>query len=178
MGFVLRVPGPVGPPPADPPRVVEFPRCGHERTEVRKRVQQNGLFAVRQCLLCGSNCGAVKKTAVGSVTGLPPWDEQLARDWQEQARSAWQAARDGAQAERDAAWRGWYEGYLRSPAWAAKRAAVMTRAGRRCEGCLARPATQVHHLTYARVGREMLFDLVAVCDACHDQIHEDKAGTP
>lgn len=176
MSFVLRTPGPVGPPPSDPPRVVEFPRCGHERTDVRKRVQANGLVAARQCVACGAYCGAVKKSSVLSVTGLPAWDEELNKDWYARSQAEWRAAQEAARFERDAAWQEWYAAYLRSPDWSAKRLAVMRRAASRCEGCLARPATQVHHLTYARVGREMLFDLVAVCDACHDQIHEDKAG--
>jgi predicted HNH restriction endonuclease len=33
------------------------------------------------------------------------------------------------------------------------------------------PATLVHHLHYETLFREMLFDLVAVCENCHSQIH-------
>ena len=42
--------------------------------------------------------------------------------------------------------------------------------------CRKKPATQVHHLTYKRVGREMLFDLVAVCADCHEVVHEEPEG--
>lgn len=43
-----------------------------------------------------------------------------------------------------------------------------------CEGCLERPATQVHHLHYQRVFDECLFDLVAICDRCHAKCHPRK----
>jgi hypothetical protein len=31
----------------------------------------------------------------------------------------------------------------------------------------------VHHRTYKRLGREWLMDLMAVCDGCHETIHEN-----
>jgi hypothetical protein len=64
-----------------------------------------------------------------------------------------------------------YNAYLLTPEWRSKRAKVIKRANGMCEGCAERPCTQVHHLTYERVFHEMLFDLRAVCDECHDQIH-------
>jgi hypothetical protein len=51
---------------------------------------------------------------------------------------------------------------------------VLARAHGLCEGCGERTATQVHHLSYKRVFDEMLFDLVAVCDACHDKLHAEE----
>lgn len=71
-------------------------------------------------------------------------------------------------------WWNAYRQYLASNIWREKRWRVMERAGRICEGCGTERATQVHHLTYKRVGREMLFDLVAICDGCHEVVHEDK----
>ena len=43
--------------------------------------------------------------------------------------------------------------YLASPAWAARRAAVLAAAGGKCEKCGA-PAVEVHHTTYCRLGNE------------------------
>ncbi|MCY4554379.1 MAG: hypothetical protein OXC79_11970 [Candidatus Poribacteria bacterium] len=68
-------------------------------------------------------------------------------------------------------WEDQYSRYLQSPTWKAKRQKVMKRANHICEGCLEQKATQVHHLTYERVGCEMLFDLVAICDRCHSNCH-------
>ncbi len=81
--------------------------------------------------------------------------------------------------EQDRRWWAWYDQYLQSPEWQARRRLVLRRAGGKCEGCRIRRAVQAHHLTYDRVGREMLFDLVAVCAECHNQIHaKERAGTP
>jgi len=64
-----------------------------------------------------------------------------------------------------------YDDYLRSDAWRAVRYKVMERAGYCCEGCGIGPATAVHHLIYEHIGAEFLWELVAVCDACHKRAH-------
>lgn len=75
-----------------------------------------------------------------------------------------------------ASWKRWYaEVYLLSPEWKDRRDAVMRRARFICEGCLQREATQVHHRPEAyrqlrENGRELLCDLVALCDTCHEQV--------
>lgn len=71
-------------------------------------------------------------------------------------------------------WKLWYAGYLRSDEWRARRALVLERAGGVCEDCGQAEPEVVHHLTYARVGREPLEDLVAICCPCHDLRHPDK----
>ncbi len=67
-----------------------------------------------------------------------------------------------------------YEAHLKTPKWKTLRKRVIERANGICEGCGENKATQAHHLTYERVGDEMLFDLVAVCDACHSKVHKEK----
>jgi hypothetical protein len=69
----------------------------------------------------------------------------------------------------------WYEQHLQSPEWKAMRAKVMERAGGVCEGCRERSAVHVHHLTYAHAGKELAFELVALCDGCHAKAHDLKA---
>lgn len=64
-----------------------------------------------------------------------------------------------------------YDTYLRSPAWALKRVKVLARCGGVCEGCRDGAAVEVHHLTYAHFGDELLFELVALCKGCHDKVH-------
>ena len=63
-----------------------------------------------------------------------------------------------------------YSRYRKSWRWRNKRKRIMNRAGYKCRKC-GRPATQVHHETYRRVGRERLSDLTAVCGGCHKRIH-------
>jgi hypothetical protein len=76
--------------------------------------------------------------------------------------------------ERSREWWAWYNNYLRSEAWKARAALVRQRSGGMCEGCGTRRATQVHHLTYKHVGDEFLWELRAICNECHDRIHEER----
>ena len=76
-------------------------------------------------------------------------------------------------------WRRAYELYLRSDAWQAKRAAVLERAGRSCERCPAGSglfpvALDVHHLTYAHLGDELLDELEALCRPCHERADRER----
>jgi 5-methylcytosine-specific restriction endonuclease McrA len=64
-----------------------------------------------------------------------------------------------------------YEDYRRSEIWRMKRKKVLKRAKGICEGCLDAEATQIHHITYDHIGDELLFELVALCDACHRKCH-------
>lgn len=65
----------------------------------------------------------------------------------------------------------WYAAYLDTFEWAERRDKVLARADGLCEGCGSAEATQVHHLTYAHVGYEFLFELTAICAACHGRLH-------
>jgi len=69
-----------------------------------------------------------------------------------------------------------YDDYLRSDEWKRRAAKVMRRADDLCEGCLTNAATEVHHLTYANIGREFAFELVALCDVCHARTHARKVA--
>lgn len=148
-------------------------QCAHDEIELRRRVQSNGVEVVmRQCLGCGGNRGNVKKSSVSEAeyAALPEWDET----WKERQQAGWearQAAFEAARAEEQRQWREFYDAYLLSDAWAARRRQVLDRAEGLCEGCGERRATQVHHLTYAHLGDEFLWELKAVCRACHTRLH-------
>lgn len=64
-----------------------------------------------------------------------------------------------------------YRSYLRSPAWRKLRDRVRARSGGVCERCGRRPMVHVHHLTYERIFKERLMDLLAVCRPCHRELH-------
>jgi hypothetical protein len=55
-----------------------------------------------------------------------------------------------------------YLDYLKSKKFEVIRQLVFRRASGLCEGCRSRPPRQIHHLTYIRLGDEMLMDLVAL----------------
>ena len=60
-----------------------------------------------------------------------------------------------------------YKRYLASREWATKREAVRQRSHNTCERCEILPQCAVHHLTYERIGHELIEDLQAICEPCH-----------
>lgn len=124
-------------------------QCGRTREQCPGRIDVGYVDSVT-CLLCVRSLEAARQR------------EQQQREWAER-----EAQWDRERADRRAR----YSAYLLTPGLRARRAKVLHRAGGKCEGCLERPATQVHHLTYEHVGDELLFELVAICDVCHSKIH-------
>ena len=70
-----------------------------------------------------------------------------------------------------------YRAVMGSEGWRRRRRQALRRAGRRCQRCGARGPLDVHHLTYARLGRERPGDLLAVCERCHGALHGRPAGS-
>jgi 5-methylcytosine-specific restriction endonuclease McrA len=64
-----------------------------------------------------------------------------------------------------------YQDYLASNEWQEKRLEVLERDDFTCQHC-GIEATEVHHLTYARIFHEALDDLVSLCRDCHAEIHD------
>jgi 5-methylcytosine-specific restriction endonuclease McrA len=99
---------------------------------------------------------------------------QIAQEFACDHRRAGPYYKEGAQQSVRGVWR-------QCPGWAAKRDAVILREcqvqGRkdpRCQGCGRAAGTIAHHLTYAHVGAEFLFELALVCGGCHDQLHPER----
>lgn len=66
-----------------------------------------------------------------------------------------------------------YHVYINSKAWRKKRDAAFRYWGRICELCGATESVlHVHHLTYARLGREKMKDLQILCADCHVTHHD------
>jgi 5-methylcytosine-specific restriction endonuclease McrA len=147
-----------------------FPSCTCENTAVRYRVRSNGAGAyVLQCLTCGRELRSLKKTSpeVMNLAERIPFDESLGTAYADRQQALYKALYQERSEQRRAEWRAQYNAYLQSPEWRAKRLLVLKRDKYVCQGCLASQATQVHHLSYAHVFHEPLFDLVSVCDDCH-----------
>jgi hypothetical protein len=65
-----------------------------------------------------------------------------------------------------------YGQYLRSQHWADKKAEYRASSmPQRCMACDA-PNYQLHHISYCRLGKELLSDLMPLCDDCHHKVHE------
>jgi 5-methylcytosine-specific restriction endonuclease McrA len=122
-----------------------------------------------QCLICGESAsgGWLSHSRIPRHLPIPEWDETLSKKYYEERRQQQLALRETERAD----WFHEHEQYLLSPQWRVLRRKVLERAGGLCEGCREKPATQVHHLTYAHWQHELLFELVAICDDCHQRIH-------
>jgi 5-methylcytosine-specific restriction endonuclease McrA len=147
--------------------------CQHVAAEIRRFTCANGAIQfVRQCLSCGVKRSNAIKTApvdaeIGELALVRPFDESLnAAYW---ARR--QAERDARRARESVEWGEWYQRYLQSQAWSERRRKVLERAAGLCEGCRDAVADEVHHLSYRHAGDEFLYELVALCRACHARAH-------
>ena len=143
-------------------------REGHTNAELRQRTHSNGTLTVGwQCLECGC-WKAVKRSLAGDTAHLTNYDAGILERHGEALRAKWE--RD--KTDRINGWWERYDRYLKTDRWKKKREAVLQRDGKVCRACMKREASQAHHLSYAHVGDEPLFDLVAVCDECHERITE------
>ena len=59
-----------------------------------------------------------------------------------------------------------YHEYLQTPHWK-KLSAEYKIKFPKCEVCRVNPTKDIHHKTYARLGRERYWDLMCVCRSCH-----------
>lgn len=156
------------------------PVCRHPKDQPRyvRYDLANGLWQLRrQCQLCGDLLsGALRKETGPGAFELPriSADERIKE--REGALERLAEEQQQKRQHQDALWWSGYGDYLVSPLWAIKRDKVLKRCLGICEGCRERPASEVHHLTYAHVGHrcetgEFLFELVGVCGDCHRQLH-------
>ena len=152
-----------------PFRTTGCSRCGDADALVEIRRYEGIKRYVYQCQTCGNTSSAlpVKSLPIAEFEiinqDLAVWYyKELARKRSEEH----ERARD----EQSRRWWDEYNEYLASDAWKRRRRWVLDRAAGRCEAwvkCLGAAATQVHHLSYAHLGAEPLWELQAVCEACH-----------
>lgn len=64
-----------------------------------------------------------------------------------------------------------YADYLQTEHWAQVRKHKIAKTGRQCEKCGRTGNVDVHHLTYERLGEELMEDLQVLCPICHKQVH-------
>lgn len=148
-------------------------KCQHDTKILCRMQHSNGVWvAVYQCTACWKNCGQTNKNKIWQAFSTLPLFDREKRDayWKAQSE-AWRLAHEQRREEESAEFWRRHKAVMESPEWAAKRKKVFARCRGICEGCGERSAAHVHHLTYARLGCEMLFDLAGICKPCHDLIH-------
>jgi hypothetical protein len=64
-----------------------------------------------------------------------------------------------------------YFEYLQSKHWKIVRERALKLAGQVCSNCASRYNLCVHHLRYETLWREHDFDVVVLCDTCHNMLH-------
>lgn len=150
--------------------------CRHDRFIIHKRQDSLGrdiyFRMCRHCALQISSAIAHKDVAHISVN-IDPIEkfENHHKRYESARRQALEKIEQEAAERQQPSRRAEYGEHLASDAWREMRAKVITRAGGVCEGCLDAPAEEVHHKTYAHVRSEFAFELVALCGACHDRLH-------
>ena len=155
---------------------LEPPKCEclGETTIRRKPIRGGGFQLKHQCMVCGAAVGSAIAHDKFNIQ-IDEWDLSLEAAWKENVNKFY---RDNAfQLEQNienksTQWWKQYNKYLLSEQWRDRRDRIFRRAGYICEGCGAKPASQVHHLSYKNVGKEFLWEIVAVCDDCHARCHE------
>lgn len=63
-----------------------------------------------------------------------------------------------------------YQRYLASREWSLLKEQVRKRSNGTCERCHLADHQDTHHLTYERIGRESLNDLLGICRPCHEYL--------
>jgi hypothetical protein len=155
--------------------------CRHPRKELRLRTIKGDKTALFfQCLVCGQSAGGgAQAKTLANVAGARRWDVDLERRFRALCEHFYERCRanfDSAKLAEAEDWQARYAAHVNpdNPAWQAIRRKVLRRCGGVCEGCLEKPAAHVHHLTYAHLGNELLFELRGVCRDCHRVLHPDR----
>lgn len=158
---------------SNPDRPLHPENCPHEQRAYRTYRNAAGRDEVRhQCLSCGERGKPVPKArqqelglVVAELAACDPDDN----DRRLESYRRWEA-------EKLRRWFACYRGYLQSPEWLSIRQRVLSRDKRQCQGCLQEEAVEAHHLTYANIGGEFLFELVAIGARCQAKLRlsEDK----
>lgn len=133
-----------------------------------KRIKSNGQYLLnKQCLNCGEKEGkAYKLNSVNNIELLPNYSEELLDEFYFKRNEFYKEKKESERKE----WFVGYNIYLKSDKWKHKRSLVLKRDNYTCQSCLVNEANEVHHLTYNHVFDEPLFELVSICNKCHELI--------
>jgi len=158
--------------------MASFPRVfcedeDHKFDQITRYRNSAGRFFFKHaCSKCGIANGSMIKASL--VKDFKPYDsEEMDKKWELyiKIKSAYRNQKTKIFSERKEK----YYKYLESWEWERKAHKVKKRANFICEGCLTSPATEVHHITYAHIYNEFMFELLALCSDCHRRIHEDNS---
>jgi 5-methylcytosine-specific restriction endonuclease McrA len=160
--------------------------CDHQSKRLRKFTASNKALSFRmQCLRCGETVETIKRINLPRnvcIDLLEDFDSTLSHSFlkpiwnlrdklNKKAIDRYDSLRRDAFLKSQNDQKEKYQSYLNSSEWFALRLKVLARCNYMCEGCRSKPAEHVHHLTYAHIYNEFLWELVGVCNGCHKRVH-------
>lgn len=139
--------------------------CAHPSKVLRFKISSAGHYMyIYQCSECHLRVGLWLKKSCLDGQRATPFDVEAENATRQRV---WEA--------RGREWRSRYETHLRSDKWRELCRQVKKRDRNLCQECLRASVrtvgVHVHHLTYERMGDELLADLVLLCLDCHEDIH-------
>jgi hypothetical protein len=133
--------------------------------------KDNSKHIRKQCFNCGGKIGITPILNSNKIdkSKLPGFNETLALKRIEELSDIKKEYENFIDTNKARFYNKRYLPYLSSDKWADLRIKILTRDNFKCE--CGQQATQVHHLTYARLEDERDEDLVSVCRPCHLKKH-------
>lgn len=150
--------------------------CLHGNDKLIKYAVNGSFMVQNMCSSCFTLHGQFIKQSGLNMSEVRTIDKEKYDKWLNEQFEKYQkryiALRQIEQEKDKKIWFDKHNEYLNSMEWKEKRDEVLNRDGHLCQACLKRKATQVHHINYKHWGNEPLFDLISVCDSCHEAITE------
>lgn len=167
--------------------------CEHPDTHITiRRYGDHMPHAVVQCKICGKHVKGISKAGV-NINETPEFDLLLEPKCNENHNKWFQtfiAAQKKASAahaetvdrkvdtgEYQRVIRSKFNTYYDSDEWQNTRKRILQRDEHLCQSCF-NEAECVHHITYERLGAENDFDLISLCNICHDTVHKIQDAYP
>lgn len=143
-----------------------------------KKASNDALMYKWQCVRCGELKGDwIKHDKILKKDDVEPINLELIDTYMntknELKRALHEAIRGEVTKEKKDEWQQDAAEYYNSQEWMVLRRRVMGRAGATCEGCLNARAAEIHHLAYQNWRNEFCFELVALCEDCHERYHKN-----
>lgn len=162
--------------------------CPHSNSEPRYRLYESSDCVALQCLDCGKHLRSLKKADFPRYQTLPAFEEgkedamnKHYSSWLSEKHDAYENARE--ELRRDVHVKvmtgelyindnSMFATYYSSIEWARSRERIFERDNYQCRVLTCQKAAEcVHHIVYDRFGEEHDFDLIALCNGCHKDVH-------
>lgn len=148
-----------------------FTHCEHDFKPVLYTYESGAKRVMETCVKCFDRTQS-KKLKDYDLGKLPARSAEHYKDYYDEITSERIDFIKYLQVKRDEYFNKKYDDYLTSDKWYVIRNTVMERDNYKCQICKNK-ATDIHHLTYKNFGKEYLFELVALCRACHMLVYHD-----